>query len=216
MTEATEDQIDWAEVERRARAREPFVLLAVAAFFVVWAGISARFVGATGTAKWLIVAAYLLFFVALFAAQRLHPQLRARAAAGYRLQYALREHVDPGPGVREKVDRQATYMNRIVWFRWWLVLLIPIGLLMSARWDRPLITVPGALFVLALGVWAGLYMRRFYAAAEHWVADPPGPAREMPPLPRWQRWVSGWRFVVTLVLVVVTAVGAGVLAAVIW
>ena len=35
-----------------------------------------------------------------------------------RSSYALQEHVDPGSGLREKVDRQAGYMTRIVWLRW--------------------------------------------------------------------------------------------------
>jgi hypothetical protein len=110
------------------------------------------------------------------------------------------------------VDRQAAYMDRIVWFRWWLVLLGPVGILMGAQWDRPLITVPGAVLVLAVGLWSALYMRRLYGAAERWVADPPGPAREMPPLRRCQRWASGWGFVWTLLGFLLVTVGLAAVA----
>jgi hypothetical protein len=175
------EQVDRAEVERRTRAREPLFVLVLVAVAVGWAGVSDRLVGVADTAKWIVVAGYVLVFVALLVAQRLPPRLRARARDGYRLMYSLQEHVDPGPGLREKVDRQAGYMTRINWFRWWLLLFLSAGLLVGAPWDRPLIAVPSALVLVAGVVAWALYLRRFYGAARRWVADPPGPPREMPP-----------------------------------
>jgi hypothetical protein len=96
---------------------------------------------------------------------------------------ALQEHVDPGSGLREKVDRQAGYMTRIVWLRWWLLLFLPAGLLVGAPGDRPLIAVPSALVLVAGVVAWALYLRRLYGFARRWVADPP----EMPPPRRWER-----------------------------
>jgi hypothetical protein len=216
MTAATPGKdVDWTEVERRGRSREPLFVLLVAAVAAGWAGASEQLFFARGTAKWIVAAGYVLFFVALMAAQRLHPGLRARAGEGHRVQYALRTHVDPGPDLRGKVDRQAAYMSRMVWFRWWLLLFIPAGILVGAPWaEHPLVVVPSAL-VLVTGVvmWA-LFMRRLYAAARRWVADPPGPAREMPEPRRWERWITGWRFLWSLLLFVAAAAGLAVLAVV--
>lgn len=207
----TAAEIDWTAVERRARAREPVGVLTIIAFFIGWAASTDHFVGTAGSVKWLLVSGYVLLLVCLLTASRLHPRTRARAADGYRMQYALRAHVDPGPTLRERVDRQAAYMDRIVWFRWWLVFFIPLGLLVSARWDRPLVTVPAVLVVEAVTVSAAVYLRRLYGAAERWVADPPGPPREMPQLGRWQRWASGWAFVWALLGVLAVGIALGVL-----
>ncbi|TFV86173.1 hypothetical protein [Blastococcus sp. CT_GayMR16] len=215
MTEQAEawERVDSAAVERRSRAREPLFVLALAAVAAAWAGASDRFFGAAGTAKWLVVGGYVLFFALLLVVQRLQPRVRVRSGEGYRLQYAIREHVDPGPGIRDKADRLAVYMAQIVWFRWWLLLFIPAGALVAAPWgDRPLVVVPCALVLVAGVATYALSVRRFYAAAHRWVDDPPGPAREMPSLPRWQRWISGWRFVWALLTVLLVAVGLGVLA----
>jgi len=207
--------IDWDEVERRARAREPLLVLALAAVAAGWAGASDRFLGAAGTAKWLVVAGYVLSFVVLLAVQRLQPRMRVRSGEGYRVQHAIRQHVDPGPGIREKADRQAVYIAGIVWFRWWLLLFIPAGVLVAAPWgDRPLVVVPCALVLMGGVVTYALSVRRFHAASRRWVADPPGPARELPPLPRWQRWISGWGFVWVLLTIMLGAIALGVLAVV--
>jgi hypothetical protein len=209
--QAAEDQIDWSEVVRRARAREPRLAVALAAVTAGWAGASDRLVGAAGTAKWIVVAVYVLFFVALLVTQRLHPRMRARAGEGYRVQYALREHVDPGPGLREKVDRQAAHLTRIVWFRWWLLLFIPTGVLVAAPWDdQPLIVVPSALVLVAGVVAWARSSRRLCAAARRWVADPPGPPREMPAPNRWERWISGWQFLWLFLFLLVAATGVAV------
>lgn len=205
MTEQPE-HIDWDEVERRAREREPLVTLTFIAVVAGWAGLSEQLFSFSGTAKWIVAAVYAGTFLLLLVAQRVHPRFRARNAEGYRLQYALRRHVDPGPELRGKVDRQAGHMARIVWFRWWLLLLLPVGPLIAAPWDRPLVTVPSAL-VLVAGVAAGaLSMRRLYADARRWVSDPPGPPRELPPPRRWERWFSGWPFVWALVAIVLVTV----------
>jgi hypothetical protein len=66
--------------------------------------------------------------------------------------------------------------------------------------------------VLVTGVvlWA-LFMRRLYAAARRWVADPPGPPRDMPAPRRWQSWISGWGFVWALLGVLAVTIGVSVL-----
>jgi hypothetical protein len=203
--------VDWREVERRSRAREPIGVLLIGAVFIGWAASTDHLVGVAGTAKWLLVGGYLLCLVGMLAASRLHPRLRTNAAAGHRMQYALRHHVDPGPELRERLDQQAAYLDRIVWFRWWVVFLIPAGYLMSARWDRPLVTVPAAIVVVGVVAWAAIHLRRTYAAAKRWVADPPGPARQMPSLAGWQRWASSWWFFGSLLAVIAFVIGIGVL-----
>jgi hypothetical protein len=209
--EAAWEQVDWTEVERRERAREPWFVLVLAAVAVGWGGLSDRVFFASGTAKWVVLAGYVLLFVVMLVAQRINPRLRGRARDGYRLQYALREHVDPGPELREKADRQAGYMTRIVWFRWWLLFLIPAGVLAAAPWgDRPLVVVPSALVLVAgVVVWA-LCLRCMDAAARRWVADPPGPPREMPTPRRWERWVFGWRIVWVFLVVLAVTIGVAV------
>jgi hypothetical protein len=97
-------------------------------------------------------------------------------------------------------------MTRIVWLRWWLLLFLPAGLLVGAPGDRPLIAVPSALVLVAGVVAWALYLRRLYGFARRWVADPP----EMPPPRRWERWISGWRWVWVFAVLLVTAVGVGV------
>jgi hypothetical protein len=51
-------QVEWAEVERRTRAREPLFVLVLVAVAVGWAGVSDRLVGVADTAKWIVVAGY--------------------------------------------------------------------------------------------------------------------------------------------------------------
>jgi hypothetical protein len=203
------EQVDRAEVERRTRAREPLFVLVLVAVAVGWAGVADPSSGSQtprSGSSWPATS---------WSSSRCSwrsGSLRdrgARARDGYRLVYALQEHVDPGSGLREKVDRQAGYMTRIVWFRWWL-LLFPRGLLVGAPWDRPLIAVPSALVLVAGVVAWALYLRRPYGFARRWVADPPGPPREMPPPRRWERWISGWRLVWVFAVLLVTAIGVGV------
>ncbi|WP_104526234.1 hypothetical protein [Blastococcus atacamensis] len=204
---APEEQVDWAAAERRARARQPVVLLVLLGLIGGIYALTGQFL-LPGRAGLLLAAAYVLGFVVLLAVARLHPRLRERTAQGYRVQHALRHRLDPGPGAREKADRLAMQTVGIVWMRWWLLPpLVAVGPLVGAPWDRPLVAVPGALALLA-GVlaWA-LQYRRLWLDARRWVADPPGPAREMPDLPTWVRWLGGWSFPIAM-LVILTVTGA--------
>jgi hypothetical protein len=205
--------VDWAAVERRARAREPLFVLGLAAVVGGLAAVSDRFVLA-GAGKWLLAAAYVAGFGLLLAVQRLHPRMRARAAEGHRVQHALREHLDPGPALRERADRQATYLAGLVWMRWWLIPVVALGPLLGGDWNEPAVAVPGAVALVGGGTAWMLAYRRMWHDARRWVADPPGPPREMPELPAWQRWLTGWSFAIAMLVVLTVALAVGITLAV--
>jgi hypothetical protein len=200
-------QVDWDDVERRSRRREPLGFLVLIAVMVSWMALTGRFV-ATGTVGWIAVGLYACLFVGLLVAQRSVPRLRATAAAGYRVMHALRHHVDPGPELRERADRHARYVAEL-WIRWWMVVPLVALPLMTARWDRPLVAVPSAAVLLtAVGVFSRS-LQRHRQSALHWVADPPGPARSMPELRRWERWATSRRFALVLAGVLIVTIAAG-------
>ncbi|MGY1847149.1 hypothetical protein [Blastococcus sp. SYSU DS1021] len=97
--------------------------------------------------------------------------------------------MDPGPGLRERADVQARYQAGVGWLVWVLP-AGPAALLPGARWDRPVSTVPAALLVAGGAVGLTVWWRRRVAWARRWLADPPGPPREVPPPGRAERWFT--------------------------
>jgi hypothetical protein len=201
VTEQVE-HVDWDEVERRERRSGWPSYLVLTAVFVAITLLTGGFAFWKGRAGWVAVGV----FVAAMALAQVVFVLRARSgqrARMLRFRYALRHRVDPGPDVREKVDvaaRQLAGMGGL----WWIFPLGPAGLLLGGRWDRPLLSVPAALVLVGATVGLAVYWRRMTAAARRWVADPPGPEREVPPPTRRERLTTGrgltWLFVGMLVV----------------
>jgi hypothetical protein len=204
-------EIDWDEAERRERRRDVLFAPGLMVFLIGLVLLSGRFAFLTGGAAWAVVGALLAFFLLMVVAAHLVPRLRTRSAPAYRIQAALRQHADPGPELRCRADQQARYLagtGRLGW----LFMLGPLGVLLGADWDRP---IAAALVVGAASAW-GLWWRRRLDAARRWVADPPGPSREAPPLSTRMRWLTGRRGVLivvgtTLVVVLIAGLAAAVL-----
>jgi uncharacterized membrane protein len=183
------DEVDWDEVERRERRLGLVafpVLVVVFASFVLLTG---RYAFWEGRSAWVAVGGFLgiVLVAQVVAAARGRTGPRARML---RFRYALLHRVDPGPDVRGKVDVAARQMARMGWL-WWVFPLTPASLLLGARWERPLTTVPAALLLVGATAWFVVYWRRMTAASRRWVASPPGPDREVPPPTRRERLMSG-------------------------
>jgi uncharacterized membrane protein len=172
--------IDWGEAERRQRRRDVLAAPGLVAFFAGIVLLTERFAFWTGGSAWVAVG-FILAVIGMTAAAQSSPRARARSSAGYRVQVALRHHVDPGPELRARADGQARYLTKVSWAGW-LVLGGPLGLLLGGQWERrPVAAAVGA--VLVVGVAAGYvrWWRARLADARRWMADPPGPSREAPP-----------------------------------
>ncbi|MGY1621220.1 hypothetical protein ACI789_03360 [Geodermatophilus sp. SYSU D00965] len=191
MTTPTGD-VDWAEAERGQRRLDLLAAPVLVAFLAGIVLLTGGFGLWTGGSAWVAVGS-VLALAGMAAAAQSGPRARARRSAAYRVQVALRSHVDPGPAVRARVDGQARYLVEVRWAGWCL-LLGPLGLLVAGQWDRrPVLAAVGA--VLVVGVAAG-YTRWWWvrvADARRWLADPPGPAREAPPPTTAERWLTGRR-----------------------
>jgi hypothetical protein len=211
VTEQMHDDIDWAEVERRALHRQLLGLLVVPVVLGSIVLLTGKFTFWQGADAWWVVGGFTAYAVVAMAASRATLRIRRRADQGLRVQYAMRHHVDPGPELREKVDRYARMMAGNGWMTW-LIPFTPGCFLLGARWDRPLVAVPAILVVVAVVVALVLWWRRLVAAARRWVADPPGPERDAYALKGWERWVSGRRLLWLLLgFAVVNVVGIAVL-----
>jgi hypothetical protein len=127
-------------------------------------------------------------------------------AERYRVRYAVRAHVDPGPGLQDEAD---TYAERraTTWHLWllpfWSVQLV------HGRWHEPAMAVPAS--VLLVGGVAGMvvWYRRSAAASRRWLDDPPGraPRPRFTPPPDQRPWTLTARQGSLLVVLVVTTVG---------
>ncbi|WP_324277547.1 hypothetical protein [Blastococcus brunescens] len=183
--------VDWAEVERRGRRAGlllPTLVIALGASRVLLTG---DYAGLHGTAAlWLLLAVVVLVLAAPLAAA-LVPWLRARHDVAARVQYALRTHVDPGPGLRSRVDALARRSLRLAWMRRALPVL-PLSVLLQAEWDRPS-SLPAATVLVAAYVALAVWHHRQLVAARRWTVAPAGPPRAFPPIPWWEPWLGGRR-----------------------
>jgi hypothetical protein len=202
-------RVDWDEVERRGRRAGlllPTLVIALGASRVLLTGDYAGLHGAA--ARWLLAAVVVLVLAAPLAAAAV-PGLRSRQATAARLQHALREHLDPGPGLRPRVDVLARRSLRLRWMGRALPLL-PVSVLLQTQWDRPS-AVPAAVVLLAAYAVLAVWHHRQVAAAARWTAAPAGPPRSEPPTPWWEPWLGGRRLLAlaggyVLVVVVVLSV----------
>lgn len=169
--------VDWAEVERRGLRQQPLGVLLPPLVLGAIVLLTGKFSFWAGADAWRAIGVFVAVGLVLGLVGMATPRFRTRAREGFRLQYALRHHVDPGPELREKADRYAHRMAGNGWMAWFFP-FIPVGFLFTGRWDRPLLAVPAMLVLLAAVVAALLWWRRMTAAAQRWADDPPGPARE--------------------------------------
>ena len=170
------DQVDWAQVERRGRRRYLAAAPAIAAWQVAWALLHQGEETWQRVVMWWLVAVTAAVGLVGLLLVHVHPRLRARDAEHHRVVFAVRRHLDPGPGLREKADRYADRMSGNA-LLWWVVVLALPGAVSDADWDQPAVTVPSLVAVLAgFGV-AAVRLRRLGRAADRWCDDPPGPDR---------------------------------------
>lgn len=212
MSAPTED-VDWAEADRGLIRDLGLTVLGLASYFVALVALDDGFAGLEGRAGWLAVAGCLALVGIAVVAQLAVPALRSRAARARRVQYALRRHADPGPGARTQADVGARRLARIGWAPWCLP--FPVAALLAAgRWDRPPVAVPAALVLLGLtGAWF-VVVRRQVRYARRWVADPPGPRREVPAPNALELWTGGRRLLALWLALTVVAAATGLLVAV--
>jgi hypothetical protein len=197
--------MDWSSVERDARRSAVWAIVGFAAFFASLVPLTGGFAFWEGRAAWIAVGLFVAVGIVVQLVVILRSRTSERAARNLRFRYALLHRVDPGPGVREKVDLAARQLSTVGWL-WWVFPLTPVSFLLQGRLDRPLVALPAAVVLVGAVVAFVLWWQRSAAAARRWVADPPGPHRAVPPPSRRERWVSGRRLVWVLVAVFALAV----------
>ncbi|WP_222193678.1 hypothetical protein [Modestobacter italicus] len=144
-----------------------------------------RFPALLGPLGWWLVGAVAVVSLLVTAVTRLrgpgHRQVAAR-----RIQHALRAHVDPGPELRERADRQARHLAGQRWAAPFF-LVVPLLFVDAAPWDRPVLA--GAALAVLVAAFAAIAVTtaRSGRDARRWLADPPGPPRPLPPAAPWQR-----------------------------
>lgn len=169
--------VDWAAGVRRERRREAatFVLVttAVVAFLLV------RF-DPTGPDDqgFVLAAGVVLLAAAVGAAAWFVAGIRAGQTDRYRFAYALREHLDPGPGLRTQADHLARRQKPQRWAAWFFPVILAPHLALG-RWDEPAIAVPGTVVYAACPLTVAWWQHRLGVAAHRWVGDPPGPPRRL-------------------------------------
>jgi hypothetical protein len=187
MTAPTED-VDWTAVDRRGRQLDWLALPALPLLTLAIVVVDQRLEVFDGVAGWAFVTAVVLVMIVVLLVSR-SPQRRRRTAEAHRVQYAVRRHVDPGPELRERADRQARTYARSPWLGA-VYPLLAATYAVNGRWDHPvrtavaLVVVAG--FFLGLSWWWTTQAR----AARRWLADPPGPTRALPVPARWERWLG--------------------------
>ena len=167
--------VDWAAGVRRERRREAatFVLATTA----VVAVLLVRFDPASPDDQGFVVAAGLvLLATAVGAAAWFVAGIRAGRTDRYRLFYALREHLDPGPGLRAQADDLARRQKSQRWLAWFPSAALAIQLA-PGRWDEPAVAVPGTVVFAVCALALVRWQQRLGVAAYRWLGDPPGPSR---------------------------------------
>lgn len=137
---------DWSAVERRGRRNDWLALPGLALLFACLVVLQGRWMVWEGTAAWVAIGVLTVLVVIGHLVALLSPRLRARSSEAHRVGHALRHRLDPGPGLRERADVRARYQAGVSWLVW-IIPLGPTGLLLGARWDRSVFTVPAALLV---------------------------------------------------------------------
>ena len=166
--------------------------------------LTGGYAGLHGAGAWALLASVAGTLTAVALLVPVVPALTRRAADEARMRRALLAHVDPGPGLRTRLDVRARRVLRLHWAGR-VMPVVPAALLLQARWDRPATALPAAVVLVAGYTALALWHRRQILAAAAWVTDRPGPLRAVPPPPWWEPWLGGRR-VLALAAVYVVAV----------
>jgi len=212
--EGVDPRVDWAAEVRLARSRAALTAVVMVGWFAGILLLDGGFGAFRGQTAWLVVGSYVVVVgvVVLGVVLLVAPRARRGRSTGLLTQVALREHADPGPAVRHRVDAVTRQLEATRWAGWWVVPLISVPFLVRGRWGAPATAVPGALLVVLAVVAVGAQQRRLRADARAWAADPPGPPRDPPPVTGWERWTSGRRPLLIAAAAVVAALAVGTVA----
>ena len=198
--------VDWAAIERRGRRLQWWALPAYPLLVVAY-GTAAGWEDLLGGALlWGAAAVALLGAAALVLVGR-RPRRRARTAEAQRIQHALQHHLDPGPELRERADRQARTFARTPWLGATYPLLAGT-LALSADWSHPARTGIALAVVTGLFLALSVWWTRQARAARRWLADPPGRTQPLPPA----NSVMAWRW---LGVAAVSCLGLGLVLGVV-
>jgi hypothetical protein len=201
-------EADWTAGERRERRLEGLLALVGLTVLVGWALLRLDLGSGSGRA-WLTggALASLLGLVVWVGSAG----WRARKGS-FRIRYAVRRHLDPGPEFRKAADAFAEQTAIGSWVIW-LQPVIWAPQVVGGRWEEPGVAVPGLLLLVIGLVGVIVWNRRMAAASRRWLDDPPGPARAGGWLPPPERpWTVTGRQAVLLV-VLVGLVGVATVAA---
>jgi hypothetical protein len=170
------EQADWAAGVRRERFRDP-VAFAVGAAYAAGVLLLRRDLSVQDPLVWIAAAVGICLAVV---GPAIALRLRPCVSDVYRVRHAVRAHLDPGPALRAKADKQALMWSAtgpLAWF----VLIGGVLQLLRPRWDEPALALSGAALVLVAAAVAVRECRRRGAAGDRWLDDPPGPPREPRP-----------------------------------
>ena len=184
----TADAVDWTAVDRRGR-RQAWAAVPVLPLFLAAVVADNDLLDGVGWGVGLPVLAVVTLGLLAVTARQQAPVRRARADEAVRVQYALLHQVDPGPALRERVDRQAGHFAEIRWLGVAYPLLA-VTFLDPGEWARSTwalladVLLAGAFLALS---WWWLRQTR---AARRWLADPPGGSRARPAPAGWERYLG--------------------------
>jgi hypothetical protein len=162
--------VDWPAGIRRERRYEAVL---VAAELVALAGyvLIRRDPATVPGYAWAIQAALVVLFLWTQGVNLRGLVGLPRGAEEYRLRSAIRQHVDPGDGLRDATDAYAE-RRAGTWYFFLLILWLPQ--LVHGRWSHAAAAIPGAVLLLSGVAGTILWYRRLAAACRRWLADPPG------------------------------------------
>lgn len=209
---AGDPTVDWDGVLRRSGRRQRLALPVVALWVWALATADPTFDWNSGWVRGYVVLIGVGLVVVLIA-NGLSPRVRQRDMDGRCAMYGIWHHVDPGSPSRTTADRSARYFAATRWLAWCFPfggLALPISILDG---DLSAVTLVAGAVLSLTGIAYGTWHWRCGTAARRWLADPPGPARAIPPPTRLERWVSPRRLLPLLVGLLVLGVGVGSLVA---
>jgi hypothetical protein len=195
MTTEHWEGVDWEAAVRRGRCRDAVSVLPIIGWVAGFVLLNRHWVAAARAPEIALVAGVGTGIVVLVT--RL--ALGRASTTSYRMQHAIRAHIDPGPELRATTD-QLALRRSVRWYLWGVPFAV-VDVFLRGRWDTPSLALPGAVLLVVSGACVVLWARRFANAADRWVEDPPGPPREPDPSAR-----ESGRRELTLFLV-----GAGIL-----
>ena len=170
---AAEQQIDWDAAVRRERRHEAgtfaLLIVAVAAFLPLRFGPSS-----TPTRTFVVIVGLLLLAASCGVAWWLWGAAPHRRTDRHRSMHALREHVDPGVGLRARTHQLARRQAPNRWL-FWLPFVALLLQTVEGRWSEPAVALPSATIFFACLAAVMWRLHRLGVAGRRWLDDPPVP-----------------------------------------